>query len=69
MTKEGEEKDIIGTNVGMTTLKSDFMENKSVNMCVFYVTKFTLPPTVHILETFTHMIRETFTTYFHNCFY
>lgn len=30
MTKEGEEKDIIGTNVGMTTLKSNFMENKKV---------------------------------------
>lgn len=72
MTKEGEDKEplnIIGTKVGVSTLESDFVENNSVNMCILHVTKFTLPPTVPILETFMHIIRETYTKYFHNFFF
>ena len=72
MTKEGEEKELlntVGTKVGTTTLESGFVENNSLNMSKHYDTKSRLLSIEHTLETFMHMIRETYTSYYCNCFY
>lgn len=68
MTKEGEEKKLLNTvetMVDATTLESD-VKNNSLNRSILNDTKFPLLCTVHILGTFTHMIRENYTASFCN---